>query len=76
MHIDARELEQQELFTRLKEILASNGKCGEVKVEILAGTLAEAKKIGGFAAMSGCRTEIEQKDDYYTVYIKGMPCCS
>jgi hypothetical protein len=69
MHIDARNLDQQELFARLKEILSSNRECG-VSIEILIGTSAEAKKVEAFASMSGCRTETEKKDDHYTVHLK------
>ncbi len=75
MHIDARKLDRQELFARLKEILSSNRECG-VSIEILTGTLAEAKKIEAFASMSGCRTGVDKKDDYYIIHLNGPPCCT
>ena len=52
MHIDARELDQQELFSKLKEILASKVECGDISINILVGTSAEANKIRAFASMS------------------------
>ena len=76
MHIDARKLDEQELFARLKEILSSNRECGEISTDILVGTLAEANKIKAFASMSGCRTGVEKKDDCYIIYLKGNPCCT
>ncbi len=74
MHIDARKLDQQELFARIKEMLSRV--CGEVSIEILVGTSAEANKIKAFASMSGCRTGVEKKDDYYIINLNGNPCCS
>ena len=76
MHIDARKLDQQELFARLKEILLSNKECREVSIEILVGTLAEANKIKAFASMSGCRTENGKEGDHYKIHLKGTPCCT
>jgi len=76
MHIDARKLDQQELFARLKEILSSNRECEEVSIEILAGTLADVKKIKAFALMSGCRTESLKEGDHYKIHLKGTPCCT
>jgi hypothetical protein len=76
MHIDARDLDQQKLFARLKEILSSSVECGEVSIEILVGTSAEANKIKAFASMSGCRTGVEKRDDYYIINLNGNPCCS
>ena len=76
MHIDARKLDQQELFARLKEMLATNRECGEFLIEILVDTLAEANKVRAFASMSGCRAEILEKDDYFIIHLKGIPCCT
>lgn len=75
MHIDARKLDQQELFARLKEIFSSNRECGEVSIEMLVGTLAEANKIKAFASMSGCRTESGKEGNHYKIHLKGIPCC-
>ena len=76
MHIDARKLDEQEIFARLKEILSSNRECGEISTDVLVGTLAEANKIKAFASMSGCRTEIENKGDCFRIHLKGNPCCT
>ncbi len=75
MHIDARELEYQELVLKVREILAScHG--NDVNIEILISTLAEAKKVKSFVSMSGCKSEIDKKDSYYIMRIKGTPCCA
>ena len=76
MHIDARKLDQKELFARLKDLLSSNRECGELSIEILVGTLAEANKIKAFASMSGCQAGVEKRDDYYIINLNGNPCCS
>ena len=76
MHIDARKIDQQKLFARLKEMLASNKECGEISIEILVGTLAEANKVKAFASMSGCRAESGKEGDHYKVNLKGSPCCT
>ena len=76
MYIDARKLEQKELFARLKDILSSNRDCREVSIEILVKTSAEVNKIKAFASMSGCRTENRKEDDHYKVHLKGTPCCT
>ena len=76
MQIDARELDQQELFAKLKETLSSNRDCGEVSIEILVGTSAEVNKIKAFALMSGCRAESGKEGDHYKVHLTGSPCCT
>ena len=76
MYIDARKLDQQELFARLKDILSSNRKCGEVSIEILVNTSVEVNKIKAFASMSGCLTESGKECDHYKVHLKGAPCCT
>jgi len=74
MVIDARRLELQELFKRLKEIFASG--CGaDVFIEVLVDTSANIKQIKAFISMTGCRTAIEERDGNYIVRITGTPCC-
>ncbi len=75
MHIDARSIDSQELLIRLKEILASNRGCN-VDIEILFNTLDETKKINAFISMSGCRTEVEKKDECYIMHVRDIPCCT
>ncbi len=75
MKIDARDLDLQELFIKLKEVLASKLGC-DVNIEILINTLADTKKITAFVSMAGCRTEIDKKDNYYIMHVKGTPCCA
>jgi hypothetical protein len=75
MHIDARELDLKDLFIKLKEILASKLGC-EVSIEVLVNTSDDAKRLTAFVSMSGCRTEIDKKDNYYIMQITGIPCCA
>ncbi len=75
MLIDARELKSEELFIKLKGILASE-RCRDVSIEILFDTYQEAKRAKAFVSMSGCSTDIEEKDDYYSMQITGSPCCA
>ncbi len=75
MVIDARTLNSQELFIKLKEILASQiGK--DVFIEIMLNTQSETKRLKAFVSMSGCQTtDVEKKEGYYVMCIKGSPCC-
>jgi len=74
MVIDAREFEGTSLFIKLKEVLASY--CGkDVFIEILLNSLQDAKRVMTFASMSGCKSEIGEKEGYYTVTISGTVCC-
>jgi hypothetical protein len=74
MYIDARELELQDLFRKLKEILAS--KLGEdVFLEILIQNRGDVKRIKTFVALSGCQTAVEEREGNYLVRITGSPCC-
>jgi len=75
MEIDARELDMQDLFKKLKENLSC--KCGsDVSIDILLNTTEEARKISAFVSMSGCKTEIDKKGECYIMHISGTPCCS
>ena len=75
MHIDARLLDIQEVLAKLKELMSSA--CGrELDIEITMSSLSEANKVKAFAAMSGCRTEVEKKGECYIIVIKGIPCCT
>ncbi len=76
MQIDARKLGEQELFAKLKEALSSSRECGDISLEILVKTEAEANRIKAFASMSGCRAGIDKKDDLIIVHLEGNPCCS
>ncbi len=76
MQIDARKLGEQELLARLKEIFSSSRECGDIALEILVNTEAEANRIKAFASMSGCRAGIDKKGDFIIIHLKGNPCCS
>lgn len=72
--IDARRLKPEELFMKLKEILES--KMGmNVLIEILLDRHSAAKKVRAFVSMTGCQTELEEKDGYYVMRVTGSPCC-
>ena len=67
-------MELTALFLRLKAIFASQ--CGmDVNVDVLVRNLRDSKKVSGFAAMSGCRTDVNENDGFYTVRITGSVCC-
>lgn len=76
MTIDARKgRDARELFHKLKDILAKEiGK--EVIIEVMVATNDIAKKVRAFAEMSGCQTEIEEKEGYYIARVTGYPCCA
>ncbi len=75
MHIDARELESHDLLIKLKEILSSNRECN-MSIDILVKTVSDAKKIIGFVSMSGCTAEIDKKDNFCIIHVRGIPCCT
>lgn len=59
----------------LKGILASKHGCN-VSIEIMLNTADDVGKFTSFAAMSGCKTEIDKKDGYYIMHVTGIPCCA
>ena len=75
MEIDGREMAVHEVLKQLKEILSSKRECF-LSIDVLVKTVSDAKKITGFASMSGCTAEIETKDDYCIIHVRGIPCCS
>jgi hypothetical protein len=75
MVIDARGVELKELFVKLKEILSTDGRCGDVCIEILLDTHNAAQKVRAFVSMTGCQTEIKEKKGCYVLYVTGSPCC-
>ncbi|MEW6602923.1 MAG: hypothetical protein AB1499_18270 [Nitrospirota bacterium] len=75
MEIDGREMDVQELLKQLKDIMSSKRECF-LSIDVLTKTMSDAKKITGFASMSGCTAEIDKKDDYCIVHVRGIPCCT
>lgn len=75
MTIDAREITPQELFIRLKEILAAHPGMN-VSIEVLLNTHDATKRAVAFASMSGCQTAIKEEEGHYVLYITGIPCCA
>ncbi|MBI5665098.1 MAG: hypothetical protein HZC49_08460 [Nitrospirae bacterium] len=64
-----------ELLKQLKEILSSMRECS-LSIDVLVKTVSDAKKITGFASMSGCTAEIDTKGDYCIVRVRGIACCT
>jgi hypothetical protein len=74
MQIDARDLEVQDLLTRLKDILSAK-RGSDVNIEILSSSRDDTIKTKSFVDFSGCQTKIEKKEGYYIIRITGSPCC-
>ena len=75
MQIDARKQGPQDLMTELKGILASKHGCN-VSIDIILDTTDDAQRITSFVSMSGCKTEIDKKENYYIMHVTGIPCCA
>jgi hypothetical protein len=58
----------------MRDLLADH--CGrEVSVEVFLSSSGETKRLRAFVSMSGCQTEVEEKEGYYVVRITGSVCC-
>lgn len=74
MRLDARGLESTQLFIKLKDML--NLYCvNDVPVEIILDSRSRTGKAKAFASMSGCQTEIEERDGNYILKITGGCRC-
>lgn len=73
MIIDARGLKHPEPLKRLKETVTTMCTI-ENYVDLLVDDDKEVRNVKMFAAMSGCKYEIEQFDRYWRVRIKGSTC--
>lgn len=76
MQIDGRQMDHVDLFRKLKEILDAGRGEEEVAMDVLVNTAEDAKKVKTFVSMSGCGTEIDKKDNFYIIHVKGFPCCT
>lgn len=75
MQLDARGLKPEELFRKLKQMLSSCG--SNESIEVLVYDHATAKRVKGFASMSGCPVEIEHREDVIILRISENTCgCS
>ncbi len=74
MIIDARQLKSEELFIKLKEILASE-RHKDISIDVLLDTHQAAKRTMAFVSMTGCQTKVEGKKGYYVLRVTGCPCC-
>ncbi len=73
--LDANKNTLESILLKLKEILAS--KYGsEVSIKVLTNSKADAKKVKAFVSMSGCQTNVDEKNECYIIYITGSPCCA
>lgn len=73
MQLDARNLEQIEIFRRLRETMSScriNGEC----IDILVDEKISIMQLKSFAAMSGYRIEAEEKEGYNLLHLTGGSC--
>jgi len=75
MEIDGREMDVQELLKKLKDIMSSKRECF-LAIDVLVKAMSDAKKITGFASMSGCTATIDIKEDYCIIHVRGIPCCT
>ncbi|MBI4683470.1 MAG: hypothetical protein HY757_10285 [Nitrospirae bacterium] len=75
MQIDAREFESHDSLKKLKEILSSNRECN-LSIDILVKSVSDAKKITGFVSMSGCTAQIDKKENFCIIHVRGIPCCT
>jgi TusA-related sulfurtransferase len=73
MIIDARGLKHPQPLERIREYLRNN--CRQpIELELLVDSSEYTRTITAFARMSKCKTEIENKGEYFTVKIKGDMC--
>ena len=75
MEIDGREIDLKDVLKQLKQILLANRE-RSIAVDVLVNTMADAKKISAFVAMSGCAPEIDKIDSFYIIRIRGNVCCA
>lgn len=72
MQLDARGLEPEELFRKLKHMLSSCG--SNESIEVLVYDQAAAKRVEAFASMSGCPVEMEKKEHVIILRITENTC--
>ena len=74
MLLDARGLESRDLFIKLKEMLSLYC-ANDTPVEIILDSKARTGEAKTFALMSGCQTEIDEKEGNYILKIIGGCRC-
>jgi len=72
MQLDARGLESQELFRKLKQMISSCG--SNESIEVLVYDQVTLKRVKAFASMSGCPVETEKKEDFFILRITENTC--
>jgi hypothetical protein len=71
--IDGREMRIEDVLIKLRNFL--NSRCSlDESVEVLVRTREDAKKVKGFAAMSGCETKFKQQGGYCSMLVSGGSC--
>ncbi len=73
MELDARNLEQIEIFRRLREAMSSC-RINDERIDILVDEKVPIKQMKTFAAMSGYQIEREEKDGYNVLHLTGGSC--
>ena len=73
IQIDVRGIRGPEVFLKLRETVSQY--CGkELQAEILTDDSKAISKIKAFSAMSGCSSEVAEKDGHWTISIKCDAC--
>ncbi|MEJ2254761.1 MAG: hypothetical protein P8Y75_10430 [Nitrospirota bacterium] len=73
MLIDAREQDVRETLRRIKEIFQEE--CSvDVSLDVYVTSREEARKVGAFTAMTGCKTEYRKEDGCNALHISGGSC--
>jgi|Deesub1362B_J571_1020462.scaffolds.fasta_scaffold00108_12 TusA-related sulfurtransferase len=73
MQVDVRGLRGKEPLLRVREVLASLCTDDE-RLEVLVSDQKEAKRVGAFLAMSGCKVEFHRQAEHWVVSMVGRTC--
>jgi len=73
LNIDVRGLRGQKVFEKIRETVSQY--CSQaIRAEILTDDSAAIPKIKGFSSMSGCSSEVSEKEGYWRILIVGDAC--
>ena len=73
MVIDARVLDEESLFVKLRDIMAEAAG-GELNLEILTDSEELARRVTAFAQMSRCSCSRSERDGLILLHISGCAC--
>lgn len=71
--IDGREMQIEDVLKKLRDFLGSRSSLDE-PVEVLVRTREDAKKVKGFASMTGSTTKFTQHGGYCSLLVSGGSC--